>query len=174
MSVNSSAMTKPATAKRGFFSGVGCWGSLVVILVSLFLYVIACVAPAMVFDKETWRGFEVLLSGWMGVFLGQFAWFANLFWGLSLLLALLRRWFLTMAATILTFLIALDAFSFVGAKVPLDEAFVNSMIFRSYHIGFYFWLASIAAVGIGAMVVWVIERIDKARLAAQVAGKTSM
>jgi hypothetical protein len=152
-------MSKPATVRQRFFVGVGCWGSLAVILVSLFLYVVACVAPAMVFDKQTWRGIEVLLSGWMGIFLGQFAWFANLFWGLSLLLALFRRWFLTTAVAGLTFLVALDAFSFVGNKVPLDEAFVNSMIFQSYHIGFYFWLASIGAVGIGAIVVWIIARV---------------
>ena len=165
MSVNSSAMTKPATPRRRFFSGVGCWGSLAVILVSLILYAIASVAPAMVFDKETWRGIEVLLGGWMGIFLGQFAWFANLFWGLSLLLAFFRRWFLTIGMTALAFSIALDAFSFVGTKVPLDEAFVKTMIFQSYHVGFYFWLASIAAVGIGTVVVWVIERIDKERIA---------
>jgi hypothetical protein len=163
MSVNSSAMPKPATIRQRFFTGVGCWGSLAVILVSLFLYVIACIAPAMVFDKETWRGGEVLLGGWMGVFLGQFAWLANLFWGLSLLFAFFRRWFLTTIASAVTFFVSLDAFSFVGAKVPLDEAFVKTMIFQSYHIGFYFWLASIAAVGVGALVVWVIERLAPKR-----------
>ena len=133
------------------------------ILVSLVLYVTACALPAMVFDKQMWRGYEVLLGGWMGVFLGQFAWLANFFWWLGLVLAFLRRWFLTVATTALAFLIALDAFSFVGKTVPLDEAFVNTMIFKSYDIGFYFWLASIVAVGIGALVVWVTERFAAKR-----------
>lgn len=165
MSVDTVVASHPPSvkAKRPFFSGVGCWGSLAVILVSLVLYVIACATPAMVFDKETWRGYEVLLSGWMGVFLGQFAWFAHFFWWLSLVLAFLRRWFLTMAATALAFLIALDAFSFVGKTVPLDEAFVKTMLFQSYHIGFYFWLASILAVGVGAVVVWGIEHFAPKR-----------
>jgi hypothetical protein len=44
----------------------------------------------------------------------------------------------------------------VGAKVPLDEGNVNSMIFNYYHVGFYLWLASLTAVGLGAIVVWII------------------
>jgi hypothetical protein len=141
-----------------FFSGVGCWGSLVVILVSLVLYAAACVTPAMVFDKETYYGYQVLLMGWMGLFLGQIGWYANLLWLLSLLLAFFRRWLLTLIMTVLTVLVASDAFSFVGAKVPLDEGNVNSMIFNYYHVGFYLWLASLAAVGLGAVTVWVITR----------------
>jgi hypothetical protein len=149
----------PIKSKRPFFSGAGCWGSLAVILASLVLYIAACALPTMVFNKQMWRGYEVLLSGWMGVFLGQFAWFANFFWWLGLVLTFLRRWFLTMAATALAFLIASDAFSFIGKTVPLDEAFVNTMIFKSYDIGFYFWLASIAAIGVGALGVWIGERV---------------
>ena len=121
--------------KPSFFSGVGCWGSLVVIGVSLLLFMIACATPAMVFDKETWPGIQVLVLGWQGVFLGQFAWFANAFWSLSLLLVFFRRWILTLVATFITLLISLDALSFVGTKVPLDEAFVNTMFFQSYHVG---------------------------------------
>ena len=160
--MNSSAPNPPGATmparKPSFFSGIGCWASLAIIVVSGFLYLVACATPAMVFDKETWRGYEVLLIGWQGVFLGQFAWFANAFWVLSLLLAFFRRWFLTMAATGLTFLIALDSFALIGAKIPLDEAFVNTMIFQAYHIGFYFWLASLAVVGIGALIAWVVTR----------------
>jgi hypothetical protein len=160
--MNSSAPSLSGTTvharKPGFFSGIGCWASLAIIVVSGFLYLVACATPAMVFDKETWRGYEVLLIGWQGVFLGQFAWFANAFWALSLLLVFFRRWFLTLGATVFTVLIALDSFTFIGAKVPLDEANVNSMIFNSYHIGFYFWLASLAAVGIGALIAWVVTR----------------
>jgi len=141
-----------------FFSGAGWWGSLVVIAVSLFLFLLACATPAMVFDKETWLGIQVLVLGWQGFFLGQFAWFANLFWLLSLLLVLLRRWVLALVATLLAILVALDALSFFGTKVPLDEAFVNTMVFHSYHLGFYSWVASIAAVGIGAAVMWIVTR----------------
>jgi hypothetical protein len=144
--------------KPSFFSGVGCWSSLVVIGASVLLFVIACATPAMVFDKETWPGIQVLVLGWQGAFLGQFAWFANAFWFLALLLAFLRRWFLTVAATFVTLLVALDALSFPGTTVPLDEGFVNTMVFKSYHIGFYFWMASIGIIGIGSLVTWFITR----------------
>ena len=117
--------------KPRFFSGIGCWASLAVVGASLFLFLIGCVTPAMVFDKETWFGYSVLLGGWMGIFLGQLAWYANLFWALSLLLAFFRRWILTTIVGGLALLISFDAFSFVGTKVPLDEAFVNVMYFQN-------------------------------------------
>jgi hypothetical protein len=143
--------------RPGFFTGAGCWASLVIIGISLLLYVIACATPAMVFDKETWLGIEVLVIGWQGLFLGQLGWFANAFWFLSLLLAFFRRWILTLTVSFITMLIALDALSFVGTKVPLDEAFVNTMLFQSYHVGFYFWIASLGIVGVGALVMWIIS-----------------
>jgi hypothetical protein len=144
-------------AIKKFFSGVGCWGSLIVVLASLFWFGLACITPAMVFDKDVYLGYEVLLMGWMGAFLGQFAWFANLFWLLSLFLAFLRRWILTLIAVALALFVASDAFSFIGANVPLDEANVNSMTFLQYHVGFYFWLVSLAIVGLGAVAVWMVQ-----------------
>lgn len=160
MSANTPVAAEPRDkkSKPGFLSGAGCWGSLAIWLVSLFLFLLACFTPAMVFDKETWPGVQVLALGWQGVLLGQFAWFANPFWLLSLLLAFLRRWLLTLAATLVAALVALDALSFLGTTVPLDEGFVNTMVFKSYHVGFYFWMASIAVVGLGAMVMWIITR----------------
>ena len=71
MSENSPAqITQPKTKPR-FFSGIGCWAGLAVIGISLILYLIACATPAMVLEKETWRGYEVLLLGWQGFFLGS-------------------------------------------------------------------------------------------------------
>ena len=145
--------------REGFVTPRGCLLGLAVGGISLLLYVIACIAPAMVFDKETWNGLQVLVLGWQGIFLGQFAWYANPFWFLSLVLAFFRRWILTCGAAVLALLIALDALSFVNTRVPLDEAFVNTMVFQSYHMGFYFWLASLAWVGLGALTVWVAARL---------------
>jgi hypothetical protein len=148
----------PNKNKPGFFSGAGCWASLAVIGSSLLLFVIACAAPAMVFDKETWPGIQVLILGWQGAFSGQFAWFANPLWFLSLLLAFFRRWLLALAATFVTLLVALDALFFLDTTVPLDEGFVNTMVFKSYHVGYYFWMASIGIVGLGAIMMWFITR----------------
>ncbi len=100
----------------------------------------------------------MLALGWQGFFLGQFAWFANLFWLLSLPLVFIRRWILALIAALMAILVAHEAFSFFGATIPLDEAFVNTMVFRSYHVGFYFWVASIAVVGIGAGLMWLVTR----------------
>lgn len=146
--------TPQPKSKPGFFSGIGCWASLAVVATSLFLYLIACVAPAMVLEKGIWRGYEVLLLGWQGFFLGQFAWFANPFWSLSLLLAFFRRWILTFIVSGIALLIASDAFSFVGKRIPLDEANVNATVFLRYDLGFYFWLASLGIVVIGAVIAW--------------------
>lgn len=156
------SITAPTQPKPGFFSGIGCWASLVVIASSLFLYVIACILPAMVLEnKDSWRGIEVLVLGWQGVFLGQFAWFANPFWMLSLLLAFFRRWILTSIVGAIALLIAFDAFSFVGAKIPLDEAFVNTTVFLRYDFGFYFWLGSLGTVMLGALAAWGVTAFVK-------------
>jgi hypothetical protein len=156
------AATQNKKSKPNFFSGVGCWGSLAIWLVSLFFFFLACATPAMVFDKETWPGIQVLALGWEGTFLGQFAWFANAFWLLSLLLVFLRRWLLTLAVTMIAVLVSLDALAFPGTTVPLDEGGVNTMVFQSYHVGFYFWMASLGAVGIGSVVMWIItSRISR-------------
>lgn len=156
-----------AKAKPGFFTGIGCWASLAVVGASLFLFLVACVTPAMVFSKDTWFGYGVLFGGWEGLFLGQFAWFANPFWALSLLLAFFRRWILTIIVGGVAVLIAFDAFAFIGARVPLDEANVNSMIFQSYHIGFYFWLASLLIVPLGAVTAWFVTTLASKRVAAR-------
>lgn len=148
----------PTQSKPRFFAGIGCWASLAVVASSLFLYLIACAAPAMVLEKETWRGYQVLIMGWMGFFLGQLAWFANPFWFLSLLLAFFRRWILTFIVSGIAMLIAFDAFSFVGKTIPLDEANVNTTIFLRYDLGFYFWLAALIAMPAGALVAWVVTR----------------
>lgn len=160
MSANPSVTAAPQDrkSKPSFFSGAGCWGSLAVIAFSLFLFLLACATPAMVYDKQTDLGIQVLAVGWLGILLGQFAWYANLFWLLSLLLAFFRRWILTLAASMVATLIALDALSFFGATVPLDEASVNTMVFKSYHVGFYLWMVSIVVVGIGAAVMWFVTR----------------
>lgn len=154
-SISSGSQTTPG--KRKFFSGPGCWSSLAVVLASLFWFVLACLTPAMLFDIKAYSGFDVLLLGWMGIFLGQFAWFANLFWLLSLLLAGLRQWLLALIAIFLAFLVAMHSFTFFGTEVPLDEAFVNTMIFQSYRIGFYFWLLSFVVVALGSIAVWALE-----------------
>lgn len=152
-------MTNSATPKPGFFSGIGCWASLAIVATSLFFYLIACVTPAMVLAKGIWRGYEVLIMGWMGFFLGQWAWFANPFWLLSLLLVFFRRWILTFIVGGFALLIAFDAFSFVGKTIPLDEANVNTTVFLRYDFGFYFWLASLGVVMIGAVVAWIVTLV---------------
>lgn len=126
--------------------------------ISLVLYVVACVTPAMVFDRETWSGLQVLVLGWQGILLGQFAWYANLFWALSVVLAFFRKWILTCATAVLALVIGLDGLSFVNARVPLDEAFVNTMVFRSYQVGFYFWLASLIWLAVAAAAAWALAR----------------
>lgn len=156
-------MTNSSVPKPGFFSGIGCWASLAVVATSLLLYLIACIAPAMVLEKETWRGYQVLIMGWMGFFLGQLAWFANPFWFLSLLLAFFRRWILTFIVSGIAFLIAQDAWSFVGKTIPLDEANVNTTVFLRYDFGFYFWLASLVTVMIGAVAVWIVTLVAARR-----------
>ena len=82
---------------------------------------------------------------------------------LSLPLAFFRRWILTFIVSGFALLIAQDAFSFVGKTIPLDEANVNTTIFLRYDLGFYFWLASLIAIPVGALIAWIVTLVAARR-----------
>jgi hypothetical protein len=82
--------------------------------VSLLLYALACVLPVLDFSKSDWNhdtkgpvvGYVALISGWLVIAIGQFAWLANFLWLLSLILLLFRCWIASFVTTILTILLA--------------------------------------------------------------------
>lgn len=121
---------------------------------SLVLYVAACVLPALVFvspnGQQNTDGFSALVIGWAAPLFGQFAWYANLLFILSII-GLLRGWRITILLVALSLLLAADTFMLYSQRVPADESGNNYMTFQYPTIGFYLWIASMVVIGVGAV-----------------------
>jgi len=96
-------------------------------------------------EGETWYGWSVLLFGWLGFFLGQFAWIANFLFATALILLVRGRpplvWGLMVG--VLTSALAAHALSWDvvyqtgGGTAPV----------LSYWSGYYLWVAVTFAAG---------------------------
>jgi len=135
---------------------------LVVLGISLFFYLIALCTPAIQFEggnnNETWYGIGVLLLGWLGFFLTQFGWFANIPLLIGMILLLCRRWIGAVVCIVIAIPLALDSFLILNQQVPDNEALTSYSTITHIYFGIYFWLCSIIIVGIGALVLRSIEK----------------
>jgi hypothetical protein len=134
----------------------------IVLAISVVLFGLACASPTLIFlrngtSDETWAGYMVLFLGWMGPFIGQFAWYANPLLFVGTITFLFRKWIATLVFIALTLLMAANTFLLFFQEVPADEAGVNMLVLQNLHIGFYLWIASILTIGIGAVVLWRVE-----------------
>ncbi len=127
--------------------------------ISVVLLAIACALPVLKFaepNQETWFGWSVLLVGAFGIFIGQFAWFANPILALAWLACLLRWWIASSVIAFFALTIAMSSFMIVGQRIPMDEGGVRSATVSFLHVGFYVWLLSFLAMLVGPIVLRVI------------------
>ena len=135
---------------------------LVVLGISLCLYLIALRSPVIRFEggnnNQTWYGIVTLLLGWQGIFLSQFGWFANIPLLIGMILLLCRRWISTVVFIVIAIPLALDSFLILNQQVPDNEGGTSYSTVTHIYFGIYFWLCSILATGIGAIVLRSLER----------------
>ena len=140
-------------------------GRLVVLSIGLALLFIACVCPSLVFvsndpEPNVWPGIQTLAMGWMGLAVEQVAWFANPVMVLSVIFLLARRWLTSAVIALVALIIASDTWLLFSKDIPADEGGVNKMKLVHIGIGCFFWLASIVAIMIGAVVLRLRGRAD--------------
>lgn len=132
--------------------------------ISLVLYILACVLPALVFigpnGQQNMDGFSALVIGWAAPLFGQFAWYANPLLLLSII-GLMRGWRITILLVALSLLLAADTFMLYSQRVPADESGSNYMTFQYPAIGFYLWIASMVVIGIGAVALPLRSKLMK-------------
>lgn len=127
------------------------------------LFVIACCLPVLAMGPVsasapltvtgTQSGAQVLASGWLGLFLGNIAWFANPLWLLGGILLLSGRRTPARVLFVLAVLLSLHTFAMVGTVVPQDEGGVNKQVVVRLLPGAYVWLAALA-VSLVASLRW--------------------
>jgi hypothetical protein len=138
-------------------------GHWIPIVVSLIFFVLACVFPALVFSNLL-KDNEQIIAGWGALFFGpiamydgQFAWCANPLLLFSMVALSFRSWKITIFLSVLTLLMATNSLLlfrhplFMGCDGCSGDS-SNLYLLQYFHIGFYFWIASIMTIGIAAVV----------------------
>lgn len=144
---------QPAVIRRGRGAETG------VVVACLALFLVACVAPCLEFlntntsSMDVMQGFQILLMGWMGVFVGQLAWFANLLFALGLLLLSLRRRTGAVICGTMAVVVASDTFVLFSQQLPANEGDVGKLILQHLRAGFYVWAAALVLLPLGALVL---------------------
>ena len=133
------------------------WKSYPWLRISLWLYVIACGLPALELTTTTgaqhtpvahntmW-GFQILLSGYLGIFYGIFAWFANPLWILALLLIFFKWVKTALVVSLASLAIALTTFLIIGKDLAVWESDLYHQHPSALLVGSFLWMASLAVV----------------------------
>ena len=113
-------------------------------LVPALYFLSLCLSCIYTADEETWRGWQILLWGWLGAFgVGTdptlFAWFANPLLVVTFVLFYNQRFRLAVIAGIPCLLLALSSFQLRRIGGPDIDYSVTG-----YGPGFYCWLGSCA------------------------------
>ena len=122
-------------------------------------YVAACFAPVLRFDQienatrppQIMKGYEALLLGWQGIFVGNFAWTANVLLLASAVLLLTSHARAAAICAGIALVVGLQTLMLLGARVIADEGGVTHMTMSRLYIGFYLWIASIVVVLAGSL-----------------------
>ena len=95
-------------------------------------------------------GLIALGFGWTALYSGVLSWLANVTWLMTVVATALRWRIAALSLSVLSIGLVLDAFAFLGTKVPLDEGGANNGTVIAFGPGYYFWLASFVLLAIAA------------------------
>jgi hypothetical protein len=132
-----------------------------VLLGSLLLFGLACILPSLQLTAQpdsVWPGFALLLMGWLGFFIFQFGWTANLPYALGLLFLLLRKPLLAFLAFGLAVCLSLNTLLMFSQTIPANESTMEGDPLYALLPGFYVWLAAMLVGTAGSLYLWLRQR----------------
>ncbi len=139
--MNSEDLNYPIAKRISFFQ----LASNISIFMGLLCFTVALFLPALYTSSEDIYGFWVLVTGWMGLAILQFAWFANPLNLLSLLLTH-QNPRIAFLIGVLSMIVACNAFYFY--EIPTGINYEKTYI-REFGLGFYTWIASHSLILLG-------------------------
>ena len=133
------------------------WRSYPWLQISILLYLIACCCPALELQTMTGQplttvgrvsmyGFQILLKGFLGIFWGIIAWFANPLWVLALLLVFFKRVKAALVVSLVSLAIAFTSFLAIGKDLATWKSDVYHQVIGDLLPGCFLWMASLAGV----------------------------
>jgi hypothetical protein len=135
--------------------------------VSVVLFILALALPALELRRESgmseiWRGYQALGLGWMGVFVGIGAWFANPFLLGAWICIGLRLRIVARVLAGIAVIIGVQTFFVVGTTVPMDEGGVNKAALGPLLPAAWLWFAGLLAALLASWLVRPRLRGDQA------------
>lgn len=136
-------------------------------LAVLPLYLVALMLPAfyIVFnpdypDQSLYSsGLDVLRTGFLGFYVNQYAWYANLLLFINIFIFIFGHYKTSIVFGVLAFIVSLDSFTF--HSFPRDEGGNFLYFVEKLGAGFYFWEASILLFL--AISIWKYREVRMAR-----------
>lgn len=139
--------------KTSIFRGL----TILLLIVAAVLFVLSMADTTFVTTEQPIKGYWVLLTGWMGFVIFQFAWFANPLTLLALMLFRRRTGWALVASTLA--LICLSQ-AFMFENIPLDTT-GKSMEIVARGAGFYYWVGMVACVFYATIMMFVYRVLKK-------------
>lgn len=139
--------------KTSIFRGL----TILLLLIAAVLFLLSMADTALITSQQAIKGYWVLLTGWMGFVIFQFAWFANPLILLSLMLFRRKTGWALVAST-LALICSSQAFLF--ADIPVDTS-GKSIEVLSRGNGFYYWVGMVACVFYANIMMLVYKALNK-------------
>lgn len=105
-------------------------------------------------------GYKILLMGWLGIFVFNFAWWGNILWLISIISFFLKHYNNAFYSSI--FGIALGITALTLFRVPRNAGGVNDYVVDYLGVGYYIWMLALIVLGIFAYVQ--LKKEDSASL----------
>ncbi len=105
---------------------------------AIFSFVVSLFFTVFFTTGKDISGFWVLITGWLGFVIFQFAWFAN---PLGLLAILILKKRPVVALILCTLAVALATMGFMFYEIPTLKG-AEKIFIKEYGLGFYFWYAA--------------------------------
>jgi len=115
------------------------WANKIALLAGGLWFLSLFFNALILYNDNSYLGFAILLNGWQGPLVGNFAWFANLFFVYAFLKQISGRKIASISSAI-ALVLSLDVMRF--HEIVLSAAPTSSPVY-GYGIGFVLWFASI-------------------------------
>jgi hypothetical protein len=113
--------------------------------------------PQTIVHNPSKSGFWILTMGWLGIFGGMIAWYANIFGLVAFIASTKKKYKTGFINSIIAFMLGLQSFNF--HTLYQNEGGVNNLIVDHLGIGFYVWEASFAILVLFCLLNILYKRI---------------